>query len=89
VANLPVLLEYCLPFVKKDGIFIAMKGKNIEEVADSKKALEVLGGKIEEIMEITLPFSDNTRNIIIVRKFRQTTSNYPRKAGKPSKMPLI
>ena len=66
-----------------------MKGKNIEEVADSKKALEVLGGKIEEIMEITLPFSDNTRNIIIVRKFRQTTSNYPRKAGKPSKMPLI
>ena len=89
VASLPVLLEYCMPFVKKEGIFIAMKGKNIEEVSDSKKALDVLGGKIEEIREIVLPFSDNVRNIIIIRKFRQTAPNYPRKAGKPSKMPLI
>lgn len=89
VASLPVLLEYCLPFVKKDGIFIAMKGKNMEEVSASQRALNELGGKIEEIEEITLPSSDNVRNIIIVKKFRQTPPNYPRKAGKPSKMPLI
>ena len=89
VANLPVLLEYCLPFVKKGGIFIAMKGRSIDEVIGSKKAIDILGGKIEEIKEIVLPFSDNIRNIIIIRKFRQTTTNYPRKAGKPSKMPLI
>ena len=89
VASLPVLLEYCLPFVKKDGIFIAMKGKNMEEVSASQRALNELGGKIEEIEEITLPSSDNVRNIIIVKKFRQTPPNYPRKAGKPSKRPLI
>jgi 16S rRNA (guanine(527)-N(7))-methyltransferase GidB len=89
VAALPVLLEYCLPFVKTGGIFIAMKGSNTEEVDNSNKALEVLGGKVEEIRELILPFSDINRNIIIVRKYRQTPTKYPRKAGKPSKEPLI
>ncbi|HOJ11402.1 MAG TPA: 16S rRNA (guanine(527)-N(7))-methyltransferase RsmG [Clostridiales bacterium] len=89
VANLPVLLEYCLPFVKEGGVFIAMKGRNIDEISDSNKALDILGGKIEEIREINLPFTDNMRNIIIIRKFRQTPTKYPRKAGKPSKIPLI
>lgn len=89
VANLPVLLEYCLPFVKVDGIFIAMKGSNIEEVDASKKALDLLGAKIEDVKELTLPFSDIKRNIIIVRKLRQTPTKYPRKAGKPSKEPLL
>lgn len=89
VANLPVLLEYCLPFVKLDGIFIAMKGSSTDEVKESKKALEILGGKVEEVKEFTLPFSDHKRNIIIVRKLRQTPTKFPRKAGKPSKEPLI
>ena len=89
VAGLPVLLEYCLPFVKAGGIFIAMKGSNTEEVESSQKALEILGGKIEEIREMTLPFSDIKRNIIIVKKYRQTSTKYPRKAGKPLKEPLI
>lgn len=88
VANLPVLLEYCLPFVKPGGIFIAMKGSSTEEIEASKKALETLGGKIEEVNEIILPQSDIKRNIIIVRKVRQTPTQYPRKAGKPSKNPL-
>lgn len=88
VASLPVLLEYCLPFVKPGGIFIAMKGSNIEEVGVSKKALETLGGKIEEVREMILPFSDIKRSIIIVTKLRQTSTQYPRKAGKPSKNPL-
>lgn len=89
VAALPVLLEYCLPFVKPGGIFIVMKGSSIDEVKDSNKALEVLGGKIEDIRELILPFSDIKRNIILVRKYRQTPTKYPRKAGKPSKEPLI
>lgn len=89
VANLPVLLEYCLPFVKVGGLFIAMKGSNTEEIDNSSKALRILGGKIEEVKEVTLPFSDFKRNIILIRKLRQIPSNYPRKAGKPSKEPLV
>lgn len=89
VANLPVLLEYCLPFVKTGGSFIAMKGSNLEEVQNSKKALEILGGEIAAVKEITLPFSDMKRNIILIKKLRQTPTRYPRKAGKPSKEPLI
>lgn len=89
VAYLPVLLEYCLPLVKTGGIFIAMKGSSTEELEASKKALELLGGGIEEVRELTLPFSDIKRNIIIVRKLRQTPTKYPRKPGKPAKEPLI
>ena len=89
VADMPILLEYCLPFVKAGGIFIAMKGSSTEELASSKKALEVLGGEIEEIKPLLLPFSDIKRNIIIVRKLRHTPTKYPRKAGKPSKDPLV
>lgn len=89
VANLPVLLEYCLPFVKVGGCFIAMKGSSTEEADNSRKALAILGGKIEEINEFELPFSDIKRNVILIKKFQQTSTKYPRKAGKPSKDPLI
>ena len=65
-----------------------MKGSNIEEIENSKKALEILGGKIEKIEEITLPNSDIKRNIIIVKKVNKTPAKYPRKAGIPSKEPL-
>lgn len=89
VANLPVLLEYCLPFVKVGGYFIAMKGSSVDELGSSKKALDELGGKIEEVMEFNLPFSDIKRNVVVVKKFRHTPTKYPRKSGKPSKDPLI
>jgi 16S rRNA (guanine527-N7)-methyltransferase len=89
VASLPVLLEYCLPFVRIGGTFIAMKGSSLDEVGLSQKALNILGGEIDEIKRITLPFSDIIRNIIIVKKMRHTSTKYPRKAGKPSKKPLI
>ena len=90
VASLNILLEYLLPLVKVGGICICMKGSNIqEEVQNSKKALEVLGGKIESIEEIVLPDSDITRNIIIVRKIKNTPNKYPRKAGMASKDPII
>jgi 16S rRNA (guanine527-N7)-methyltransferase len=89
VASLPVLLEYCLPLVRTGGIFIAMKGSSAEEVSISGKALDILGGKIEEVKEFTLPDTDIKRCIIIVRKLRQSPTKYPRKAGKPSKEPLV
>lgn len=89
VASLPVLCEYCLPFVKVNGLFLAMKALKSSEIDDSKRALEILGGKVEEVIDFTLPFTDNNRKIIMIRKFRQTPTKYPRKSGKPSKNPLI
>lgn len=88
VANMSVLLEYCLPFVKVGGLFICMKGNNIEEVDEAEKALIKLGGKIEKIEKMYLPGTDIERNIIIVRKNKNTPKEYPRKAGVPSKDPI-
>ncbi len=90
VANLPVLLEYLLPFVKLNGTCVCMKGANIEEeVKSSKNALKELGGEIEAIHKFNLPGTDATRNIIIVKKIANTPKKYPRKAGTASKNPLI
>lgn len=90
VASLNILLEYLLPLVKIGGICICMKGSNAEEeIENSKKALEILGGKIEKVEEIILPDSDIVRNIIIVRKIKSTPNKYPRKAGTPTKEPII
>ena len=89
VANLSTLSEYMLPFVKKDGIAISMKGSNIdEELNNSKKAIKILGGKIEKIDNFNLAETDNLRNIIILRKIEKTPKEFPRKAGKPSKEPI-
>ena len=88
VAPLNILLEYLLPFVKIGGTCLCMKGSNIDEVDDAKNALEVLGGKIKKIETIKLPESDIVRNIIIVRKVKNTPVKYPRKAGIPAKQPL-
>ena len=89
VASLPVLCEYCLPFVKVNGLFLAMKALKSSEIDDSKRALEILGGKVEDVIDFTLPLTDNNRKIIMIRKFRQTPTKYPRKSGKPSKNPLL
>lgn len=90
VAPLNTLLEYMLPFVKIDGRCICMKGVNIiEEVNNSKKALDILKGNIISMEEIILPDTDIKRNIIIIRKIDKTPKQYPRKAGKPSKDPII
>ena len=89
VANLSTLLEYMLPFVKENGLCICMKGPNIdEELVNAKKAIEVLGGKIEKIENIKLPNSDIERNIIVLRKIKSTPNKYPRKAGTPTKQPI-
>jgi len=89
VAPLPVLLEYCLPFVKVGGYFLAMKGPDaMNEIKESKNALDVLGGEVLEAKKFKLPFSDIERCIVIVRKYRHTPQIYPRKSGKPTKNPL-
>ncbi|MBR4110648.1 MAG: 16S rRNA (guanine(527)-N(7))-methyltransferase RsmG [Clostridia bacterium] len=88
VANMSTLLELCLPFVKVGGKFICMKGNNIEEVEEAKKALEILGGEIEKIENFVIPDTDIERNIIVVKKVKETPKQYPRKAGTPAKQPI-
>ena len=89
VANLSVLSEYCLPFVKPDGSFISMKGPDAEaECDDAISAIKKLGGEIKGINKIILPESDITHSIVIIKKVRQTPPQYPRKPGKPTREPL-
>lgn len=89
VASLNVLLEYMLPFVKKNGICICMKGSNIEdEIENAKKALEILGGEIVRVDKFTLPNTDILRNIVVIKKIKSTPIKYPRKAGMPAKDPI-
>ena len=89
VASLPVLCEYCLPFVKVGGIFLAMKGIAEEEVETAKKAIVTFGGTLETLHHFTLPGTDMNRSIIVIRKIRATPAKYPRQAGKPEKEPII
>ena len=89
VAPLNVLLEYLLPFAKVGGLCICMKGpKTDEEVKQSENALKQLGGKVEKIEKIILQGENIERNIVVIRKIKQTSKEYPRKAGLPSKKPL-
>lgn len=88
VASMNVLSEYLLPLVKINGICIFMKGSNIEEIEESKKAIDILGGKIIKIDEIIIPSSDIKRNIIVVEKIKNTPGKYPRKSGIPAKTPI-
>ena len=85
VANMSTLSEYCLPFVKKGGYFIAYKTPG---EALCEKAVETLGGRIEAVKEFRLPGTDIERALIVVKKVRETPRIYPRKAGTPSKEPL-
>lgn len=90
VARMSVLSELCLPLAKIDGSFIAMKAANLEEeLNNGKKAISVLGGKIEQIHSFTLPYEESDRNIIIIRKQKPTPKKYPRKPGVPNKTPIL
>jgi 16S rRNA (guanine527-N7)-methyltransferase len=89
VSSLPILLEYCMPFIKINGLFIAMKGSDIEEVKVSHRALDLLGGEIVKIEKFVLPCSQIIRNVIIVKKIKQLSTKYPRKAGTPKAKPLM
>lgn len=89
VANLATLSEYCMPYVKVKGKFIPYKsGKIEEEVLTAKKAVHVLGGKIEEEVQFSLPNTDIERSFVIISKNQSTPKQYPRKAGMPTKSPI-
>lgn len=85
VANLSVLSEYCIPFVKIGGYFISMKGPN-EIIDESNKAVELLGGKIKSDIQYSL--ENDTRRIIAVEKISQTPTKYPRNSSQIKKKPL-
>ena len=89
VANLSTLSEYCLPFVKKDGLFISYKSEKIgEQWKAAEKAISLLGGRVKEQLEFMLPGSDIFRNLFVIEKISDTPKRFPRKAGMPSKEPL-
>ena len=90
VSSLPVLLEYCLPFVRVGGRFAAYKGEKLEEeLKVSGKAVKVLGGRISKRTAFTLPGTDYYREILLTDKVSNTPSRYPRKAGTPASSPLL
>lgn len=90
VANLAVLSEYCLPFVKVGGCFISMKGPDVkDELNESEKAIKVLGGEVKEVKLINIPETDINHSLIIIKKIKPTPSKYPRKAGKAKKEPIM
>lgn len=89
VARMSVLTELCLPLVKLNGTFIAMKGSQAkEEVGTSKKAIKLLGGELNKIHTFTLPEEESERSIIMIDKQKKSGKKYPRKAGTPNKEPL-
>jgi len=88
VAALNVLCEYCLPFVRQNGLFIAMKGaKAQEEIDGAKSAIKLLGGKI--IAEKSFSLSDGgERTLVVIKKISQIPPKYPRPSAQIAKKPL-
>lgn len=90
VARLNVLNEFCLPFVRKGGLFAAMKGsQSDEEVREASYSLKELKSKIKSQHQLSLPNEQSERHIVLIEKLDATPRKYPRKAGTPLKQPLI
>lgn len=89
VANLASLSEYCLPYVKTGGSFVSYKsGKIQEELQNAAKAINILGGKVENTVYFNIPDTDMERSLVVIDKVKQTPKKYPRKAGTPTKEPI-
>ena len=89
VAQLNVLAELSLPLVKQGGAFIAMKSKDTdEELERAKKAIRLLGGEIEKIIDYTIPHTEITHRLVVIRKKNNTPKQYPRPFRKISASPL-
>lgn len=89
VAQLNVLAELSLPLVKQGGAFIAMKSKDTdEELERAKKAIRLLGGEIEKIIDYTIPYTEITHRLVVIRKKNHTPKQYPRPFRKISASPL-
>lgn len=90
VANLSTLSEYCLPFVKMKGNFISYKSGSVEEELETAmKAIKVLGGSINRVEKFCPPNTDFDRSLVFINKDKNTNKIYPRKAGTPSKNPIV
>lgn len=88
VARLNTLCEYCLPYVKVGGKFIAYKGACDDEVKEAANAIKILGGEVEKILKYELPEGYGSRSLIVIKKIKNTPSAYPRGLGKERKNPL-
>ncbi|MBW6411775.1 16S rRNA (guanine(527)-N(7))-methyltransferase RsmG [Clostridium weizhouense] len=89
VANMSVLSEFCLPYVKVGGHFIALKGPSVDqEIKDSKKAIATLGGTLIDICEVQIEDTELKHNLVIVKKINECPKTYPRKAGNVTKNPI-
>ena len=90
VANLSSLSEYCLPYVEKGGLFVSYKSGNIqEELEAAGYAIQILGGRIKDTVKFKLPGSDMDRSLVVIEKIKETPARYPRRAGIPSREPLV
>ena len=89
VANMAVLSEFCMPYVKKGGYFVALKGPSIdEELENGSNAIKILGGELKDIIEISIEETDLKHNIVEVKKIKTCPKTYPRKAGTVNNKPL-
>ncbi|TYS45586.1 16S rRNA (guanine(527)-N(7))-methyltransferase RsmG [Bacillus infantis] len=89
VARMSVLTEFCLPLAKVGGHFVAMKGASAQdELAAGKKAITMLGGKLEDSYSFLLPEEESERNIFVIRKEKPAPKKFPRKPGTPNKSPI-
>ena len=90
VARLAVLSEYCLPFVKVGGQMLAYKAGEIEEeLSEAQLAIKKLGGTTDQVVSFSLPDDAGKRSLVVIRKIKETPRIYPRKAGMPTKAPLM
>lgn len=88
VARMNTLCEYCLPFVKVGGKFIAYKSGDVSEIKEANSAYKILGGKLEKVIEYALPEGYGERVLAVVKKVEKTPQKYPRGQGKERKNPL-
>ena len=84
-----MLAEYALPLVKVGGVFVAQKGRDVQDEVDAAgRALELLGGRLLEIRPVWLPGVETARHLVVVQKVSPTPAKYPRRPGIPAKRPL-
>lgn len=89
VANLATLSEYCLPYVKVGGMFISYKSGDVDkEIEGSKKAIQILSARVEDVVKFQLPGTDIQRSFVKIKKVKSNSMKYPRKAGLPVKEPI-
>jgi len=89
VANMSVLSEFCLPYVRVGGSFIALKGPSVDqEIEDSMGAIKILGGELLDVCEVNIEDTELRHNLVVVKKIKECSKSYPRKAGLITKNPL-